>query len=214
MKAQSRTYIESLYATQATRDRYIAETELKEYVPVVDEDVARFLRTLLRMLRPARVLEIGTSIGYSTVSMANGVREYEGRIETIEFNSAVAAQAQENFARAGVSDVVTLLLGDAREVVPRVKPGVDFVFLDVDKRLYSELLPHCTRILRPGGVLVVEDTLFPVINLDAKWHRLIEPIDAFNRLLAAESDLESTILPIGDGVTIAVKRPQGEEVAA
>jgi predicted O-methyltransferase YrrM len=199
-------YIAGLYAGQESRDQYVQETELKEFIPVVDDDVARLLKLLLHLVRPTRVLEIGTSIGYSTTSMAQIVREYGGKIFTVEFDEQVAEQARKNFERAGVSDCIELLIGDAQEVVPQLETGFDFVFLDVDKRLYSKLLPNCVHLLRQGGILAAEDTLFPVIDLDPKWHYLIAPIEEFNRLVCANDELESTVLPIGDGVTIAVKR--------
>ena len=199
-------YITNLYAGQEDRDQYIEKTELQEFIPVVDDDVARLLKLLLRLVHPTRVLEVGTSIGYSTTSMAQVVRAYGGKIFTVEFDKQVAEQARQNFERAGVSDCIELLIGDAQEIVPQLETGFDFIFLDVDKRLYSKLLPNCVQLLRRGGVLAVEDTLFPVIDLAPKWHYLIAPIDEFNRLVCANDELESTVLPIGDGVTVAVKK--------
>jgi predicted O-methyltransferase YrrM len=199
-------YIASLYSGQEGRRKYMERTELKEFIPVVDDDVARLLKLLLRLVRPARVLEFGTSIGYSTASMAQVVGAYGGKISTIEFDEQVAEQARRNFERAGVSDCIELLVGDAQAIVPQLETGFDFIFLDLDKRLYSKLLPGCVHLLRRGGMLAAEDTLFPVIDLDPRWHCLIESIDEFNRLVCANDELESTILPVGDGVTVAVKR--------
>jgi predicted O-methyltransferase YrrM len=202
-------YIASLYLHQTTRSRYLNETELQEFIPVVDEDVARLLQLLLRLTGAQSVLEIGTSIGYSTVSMARVVKELHGRIVTIEYDEEVAQQARTNFERAGVSECIQLLVGDARVLIPELEDqSFDFIFLDVDKRLYPSLLPHCVRLLRDQGLLVAEDTLFPVIELDPKWHDLIPSIEEFNRLVVQHQELESTILPIGDGVTLAIKKPR------
>jgi len=199
-------YIAGLYAGQETRDKYVEKTELKEFIPVVDDDVARLLKLLLRLVCPKKVLEVGTSIGYSTTSMAQVVRAYGGKIFTVEFDKQVAEQARKNFEGAGVSNCIELLIGDAQEILPQLETGFDFIFLDVDKRLYSKLLPSCAHLLRSGGILAAEDTLFPVIDLDPKWHYLIAPVDEFNRLICTHDELESTILPIGDGVTIAVRK--------
>jgi predicted O-methyltransferase YrrM len=202
------TYITNLYAarTDLTQWQYARETELKEFIPTVDDDVARFLGVMLHLLRAKCVLEIGTSIGYSTVSMAQAVKAYQGRIVTVEYDEQVARQARLNFERIGVSDCIELLQGDAREILPQLSGEFDLVFLDVDKRLYAPLLADCLRLLRPGGVLIAEDTLFPVIELESKWHHLIAPIEEFNRAVVALRDVESTVLPIGDGVTLAVKK--------
>jgi caffeoyl-CoA O-methyltransferase len=201
------TYISELYSAKSelTRKQYTRATELKDFIPTVDDDVARFLKLLLHIIHARRVLEIGTSIGYSTTSMAQAIRPYQGKIVTIEYDEKVAQQARLNFERAGLSDCIELRLGDARQVLPQLTGEFDLVFLDVDKRIYAPLLDDCVRLLRPGGLLVAEDTLFPVIDLDAKWHDLIVPIEAFNQAVLNHPELESTLLPIGDGVTVAVK---------
>jgi len=203
-----RQYIEELYQhrTPLSRQVYEALTELSDFIPVVDNDVARCLQLLLRITKAQRVLEIGTSIGYSTTMMAQVMRENGGRITTIEFDEKVVKQAQINFERAGVADLIKIQIGDARVLVPQLQGTFDFIFQDVDKHLYPELFNDCVRLLKQGGLLVAEDTLFPVIDLDPKWHHLIAPIEEFNHLVVDCSKLESTILPVGDGVTIAIKK--------
>lgn len=79
------------------------------------------------------------------------------------------------------------------------------IFLDVDKRLYPVLLNHCIRILKSGGILIGDDALFPVMTLDSKWSDQITPIQEFNQLVVASPKLASTLLPVGDGMMIAVK---------
>ena len=165
-----------------------------------------FLGILLKISGAKNILEIGTSIGYSTISMANVIKNTNGMIKTIEFDEIVAKQAKENFERLGVSDYIEVVIGDAKKVLPSLDEQFDLIFLDVDKRLYEPLLNDCVRLLSENGVLVAEDTLFPVLDLDEKWHYLINPIEKFNQAVIDYENLESTILPIGDGVTIAVKK--------
>ena len=138
--------------------------------------------------------------------MATALKEWQGKVVTIEFDDQVARQAHLNFERAGVDTIIEQKTGDAREIMPQLSGEFDLIFLDVDKRLYAPLLTDCVRLLRRGGLLVAEDTLFPVLDLDPKWHYLIEPIETFNRLILEQPDLESTILPVGDGVTVALKK--------
>ncbi len=200
-------YIENLYSDkeEINRKRFQDETELKDFIPVVDDDVARFLKLIIKMARPKRILEIGTSIGYSTTTMAHAVKEFGGKITTIEFDEKVAKQAKENFIRSGVSDIIEIKVGDAKEILPKLNVKYDLIFQDVDKRLYPILFNDCLNLLNPGGMLIAEDTLFPVIDLDPKWHYLIPAIEEFNRLVKDCDQMNSTILPIGDGVTIAIK---------
>lgn len=200
-------YIKGLYEQNAelTRQEFVDKTQLKDFIPVIDDDVARFLKLIIQITKPKKILEIGTSIGYSTTSMAQIVKEYGGMITTIEYDEKVAAQAKLNFINAGVEDFIELKIGDAREIIPNIKEEFDLIFQDVDKKLYPLLFDDCLRILRLGGLLIAEDTLFPVLELEAKWHDLIKPIEQFNKLIVNCSELESTLLPIGDGVIIAVK---------
>jgi predicted O-methyltransferase YrrM len=201
-------YINGLYRQQdqLSQAEFIAQTQLKDFIPVVDDDVARFLKLLIRITRPQRVLEIGTSIGYSTVCMAQMLREYGGRLTTLEYDPVVAAQARQNFIRTGVADWIDLRVGDACQIVPTLAGPYDLIFQDVDKRLYPLLFDDCLRLLRSGGILVAEDTLFPVLDLDEKWRELIAPIRQFNAMVVGSPALQSTLLPIGDGVIVAVKR--------
>jgi predicted O-methyltransferase YrrM len=201
-------YIENLYKDkeELNRKKFQDETELKDFIPVVDDDVARFLKLIITISSSRDILEIGTSIGYSATSMAQILKKYKGHITTIEFDEAVAKQAKENFIKSGVADIIDIKIGDAKVIIPGLNKKYDLIFQDVDKRLYPVLFDDCIKLLKPGGILVADDTLFPVIDLDPKWHYLIPAIEEFNKLVMTDDRIESTILPIGDGVTIALKK--------
>lgn len=201
-------YIESLYSGKESlrRKDFVNKTGWKDFVPVVDDDAARFLQLILRMKKPENILEIGTSIGFSATSMALTAREYGGKITTIEFDRTAAEQAKINFGRSGVDDIIQIKFGDACQIVPGFSDdSFDLIFQDVDKRLYPVLLKDCIRILKTGGILIADDALFQAMELDPKWKDQVEPIRDFNRLIAAAPNLESTLLPIGDGMIVAVK---------
>ncbi len=204
-----RLYIESLYRSKTVlqRDNFISQTGWKEFIPLVDDDAARFLQLILQLKRPLKILEIGTSLGFSTTSMALAAQQYGGSIITIEFDADVAEQAQKNFRQTGVDDTIQLLRSDALQIVPNFPDAYfDMIFQDVDKRLYPVLLDDCVRILKSGGVLVGDDALFPVMALDEKWKDQIAPMREFNELVAASPQLDSMLLPVGDGMMVAVKR--------
>jgi predicted O-methyltransferase YrrM len=201
------SYINALYEKSGfNREKYVEAAEIKKFGTVVDEDVSRMLHVLARLTHAKKVLEIGTSIGYSTVSMANAIKDYDGKIITIEYDQRVAQQAIKNFERAGVAENIEMRIGDALEIVPRVQEEFDLIFQDVgDKRLYPILFDHCVRLLKPGGLLLAEDTLFPVMKMSTKWYPVVAHIQKFNEMVANCRSLESTILPIGDGLTVAVR---------
>jgi len=209
------SYIDTLYEKdEAFKKTYIGLTELKQFGTVVDSDVSRMMQLVLRLVRPQRILEIGTSIGYSTASMAEIVKEYGGRITTIERDEQSARQAMKNFRQTGVAEYIEVLVGDAREILPTLKGEYDLIFQDVgDKTLYPVLLDDLLALLRHGGVLLAEDSLFPVMELDeseesddGSWlKRAGESIEEFNTMVARSPYLRSTILPLGDGLTIGIK---------
>lgn len=203
-------YINGLYEKRGiNREKYIKSTELEKFGSIVDEDVSRTLQILFQLTRPQKVLEIGTSIGYSTVSMATIMREYGGKITTVEYDEKTAEQAVKNFKRMGVADVIEVKSGDAQEIIPQIEQDTfDAIFQDVgDKKLYSVLFDDCVRILRCGGLLLAEDTLFPVMDRFKKHHKKsVEAIHKFNQMVVDDPRLESTVLSIGDGLTVAIKK--------
>lgn len=204
-----RGYIEDLYGGRSAlrQKEFVSNTEWKDFVPVVEDDSARFLQLMLRMKKPEKILEIGTSIGFSATSMALTAREYGGKITTVEFDAAAAEQARRNFERSGVDDTVQIRFGDARRIIPGLPDSsFDLVFQDADKRLYPALLNDCIRVLKTGGIFIADDTLFPAMELDPKWDGQVEAVREFNRLVVDVPGLDSTLLPIGDGMTVAVKK--------
>lgn len=199
-------YIESLYKEKGVdRDKYIDETEFKDFIPVVDQDVSRMMQVLIKLLKPKHILEIGTSIGYSTVSFAKVVKEYGGKVTTIELDEKVAQQAIKNFEKEGVSQFIEVKIGDACKIIPQLNDKFDVIFQDVGgKELYPVLFNDCIRLLKTGGLLLSEDTLLQ-FKSTLKNTSYIEPLNEFNRMIVESEYLESTIIPIGDGLTVAVK---------
>lgn len=201
-------YIDSLYAKKAflRRENYTARMVLKEFIPTVDDETAQLLRLIIAAAKPRNILEIGTSVGYSTVSMALMAEEYGGHITTIEFDVKSADQAEESFLKAGVSPFITVMRGDAREILPALSGPYDLIFQDVDKRLYPLLLGDCVRLLPKGGLLLADDALFPVLGLDEKWRDQVKPVDEYNEHVMADSRLTSILLPVGDGIMVSLKK--------
>jgi predicted O-methyltransferase YrrM len=204
---EATSYINALYEKRGfSREGYIRATELQEFGTVVADDVSRMLYVLARLSRARRILEIGTSIGYSTISMANAIKGHNGKILTIENDQQMAQQAMRNFERVGVGQNIEVKIGDACEILPRMQEQFDLIFQDVgDKELYPLLFDDCICLLKTGGLLLAEDTLFPIMELGDEIAHFVAPIQKFNEMVAECSFLESTILPIGDGLTIAVK---------
>ena len=198
-------YIEEIYQerNKPSAKEYIEKAGLEG--PIIEDEIARLFKLLLKITRPKKILEIGMNIGFSTTSMALAVKEFGGMVTTLEMDPEVVEVARKSFEREGVSDSIEIVIGDAYDILPDIKSeSYDVVFQDSTKRGYPLMLNDCLRILKKGGLLLVDDTLWPVTRSEEEWNESFEGIDKFNRMLV-ESEVESTILPLGEGCTIAVK---------
>jgi caffeoyl-CoA O-methyltransferase len=133
----------------------------REGIPIVGPVVGRLLEILVRAAGARRVLELGCATGYSAIFLARGLSGGGGKVVTVEKSAAMAERAATNFVTAGVSQSVEILQGEAVAVLEGLDGPMDFVFLDIDKEAYLETLPACRRLLRPGGLLVADNTAFP-----------------------------------------------------
>lgn len=189
----------------------IARDGVAQGLPLVDAEVGALLAVLVAATGASRVLEIGTAIGYSGVWLARGLPA-GGMLLTIEQDPARAAEAKENFARAGLADRASVIAGDANLKLAKVAGPFDLIFQDGDKRLYLPTLDRLVALLRPGGLLVTDNVLWDgevVPGYSASPRRDVEDTRAiaeYNERLAAHPRLTTSIVPLRDGVSISVKR--------
>ena len=151
-------YINSLERSRGTLLSELASKARKERVPVIREETASFLISLVEAKRPAAILEVGTAVGYSTLLMAGAMPE-NCRITTIEKYEKRIPEALENFERAGESERITLLPGDAGEILKKLTGPYDFIFMDAAKGQYLVWLPEIMRLMVPGSMLVSDHVL-------------------------------------------------------
>lgn len=182
------------------------EAFAKEYdVPISQPETMKLLEVLIRLGRIETVLEIGCAIGYSAIGMAMaGAKE----ITTVEISDDAARVAQENFQKAGLSDKITLHHGDAKEVLPTLNGQYDMVFLDAAKAQYGNFFPHCLRLLKPGGLLVSDNVLYKGMTAtdELVQHRkitIVKRLRQYLEMLSAMPELETSVLPVGDGVALS-----------
>lgn len=178
------------------------EATRQDVQPSIGEEVGRFLAVLVRLIRAGRVLELGTSLGYSTVWLAQAIRATGGTVTSIERDERLYIATQQNVSASGLSDFVELILGDASAVLNRLTGPYDMILQDCDKAFYPRLLGRCVELTRRHGVIVADDTLFKPRGIE---ERFSAPVHEYNEMVFADSRLYSTILPIGDGITVSVK---------
>lgn len=208
-----RTYINSLNPGNTELLEDIEREAMASYVPIIRREMQSFLKFLLMSFQPYRILEVGTAIGFSALLMS----EYapEGcQITTIENYEKRIPIARENFIRAKKEKQITLLFGDAMEILKGLKEteSFDFIFLDAAKGQYLSYLPEVVRLLSPGGILLSDNVLQDGDIIESRFavERRNRTIHARMReylyQLTHREDLTTSILPLGDGVTVSVKR--------
>jgi predicted O-methyltransferase YrrM len=198
-----------LYSMLPKRDEVLVEMEeyaSKHDVPIVGPAVGRVLQQLALMINAKTVFELGSAIGYSTVWWARAVGE-KGRVIYTDGDARNAERARGYFDRAGISSRVTLHTGDALEVLSEQKQQFDIIFNDVDKEDYPRVLRLVASSLRKGGLFITDNVLWSgrVAEKDPKTAQT-KAILEFNRQLYNSADFFTTILPIRDGLAVALKK--------
>ena len=167
----------------------------------------RLLKMLVQMIRPKTILEVGTFSGYSAISMAEGLPD-DGRLYTFEINDEMEDFTRPWIEGSAVADKIEFIIGDALTEAPKLGITFDMAFIDGDKRTYCECYEMVMGILRPGGFILADNTLWDGHITDSAYDHdhQTQGIRAFNDHIAADSRVEQVILPLRDGLTLIRKR--------
>ncbi len=198
-----------LYELLPARDEVLSEMEKeagKYDIPIVGPAVGRVFYQLAQMMGAKTVFELGSAIGYSTIWWARAVGD-GGRVYYTDSDPKNAAKAKKYFERAGVAPRITILTGDALELLSEHKEPFDIVFNDVDKEDYPRVFRLAAPRVRKGGLFVTDNVLWSGrVAQDVPAEPTTKAILEFNRLLYGSPDFFTTILPIRDGVAVALKK--------
>lgn len=202
-------YINSL---DAGNPAYLDELEayaIKTQVPIIRKEMQSFMKTMLVMNKPKQILEVGTAIGFSALLMSEFT---DGHITTIENYDKRIPIARDNFKKYHKEDQITLLEGDAMEVLKILDGPYDFIFMDAAKGQYIHYLPEIMRLLSPGGVLISDNVMqdgdiieskYAVTRRDRTIHKRMRE---YLYTLKHHEELETSILTLGDGVAVSVRK--------
>ena len=210
------TYINSLDTGNTEILDEIEREALETYVPIVRKEMQSFLKLILSIKRPARILEVGTAVGFSAILMA----EYNPipcEITTIENYEKRIPIAKQNFVRAGKEKQITLLEGDAADILKELREPFDFIFMDAAKGQYIHYMPEAVRLLSDGGILMSDNVLQDGDIIESRF-----AVERRNRTIHSRmrdylyelkhSDvLETSIIPLGDGVALSIKKKKEEK---
>ncbi len=171
----------------------------------------RLLKMIVRMVNPANILEIGTFSGYSAICMAEGLSE-GGMVYTYEVNDELEDFTRPWIEGSDVADKIRFIIGDALVEAPKLGIEFDLAFIDGDKRTYHEAYERVLSMLRPGGFILADNTLWDghVLEKPRSCDRQTAGIEDFNDFVARDSRVEKVLLPLRDGLTIIRKKPASQ----
>ncbi len=204
-------YINSLNCGNSDICNTIEKEAIADEVPIIRKEMGNLLKVLLQLVQPERILEVGTAVGYSSILMSENMPE-KCTITTIENYDKRIPVARNNFKRAGKEDVITLIEGDALEVLKTLEGPYDFIFMDAAKGQYINYLPDVKRVLRKGGLLISDNILQEGEIVESRYavtrrNRTIHTrIREYVYELTHSEDFVTSIVPIGDGITLSVKQ--------
>lgn len=204
------TYINSLDTGNGVFLNELRRQAIADYVPIIRQETERLLKVLLQMKQPEHILEVGTAVGYSALVMAANMPA-DAHITTIEKYEKRIPIARENFKRAGMEKRITLLEGDAMEILKGLDGSYDFIFMDAAKGQYLNFFPEILRLLSVGGVLISDNVLQDGDIIESRYMvtRRNRTIHARMReylyTLTHQKGLETAVIPIGDGITVSTR---------
>ena len=205
------TYIRSLEVPESAVIEAIEQEALRDRVPIIRKEMQSFLKVLLMIKRPMRILEVGAAVGFSSILMSEYMPE-GGHITTIENYDKRIPIARANFKRAGKEEQIDLIEGDALEVMHGLEGPYDLIFVDAAKGQYIHYLPEVMRLLGTDGVLVSDNVLQEGDIIESRFavERRNRTIHSRMREYLYElkhyDQLQTSIIPLGDGVALSVKR--------
>ena len=205
------TYIHSLESSESEIIEAIEQEALDTFVPIIRKETQSFLKVLLMMNKPKRILEVGTAVCFSAILMSEYMPQ-DAHITTIENYEKRIPIARQYFKRAGKEDKITLIQGDALEVMKELSGPYDFIFMDAAKGQYIHYMPEVLRLLSKGGVLMSDNVLQDGDIIESRFavERRNRTIHSRMREFLYElkhlEQLQTSILPLGDGVALSIKK--------
>ena len=207
-------YVDFMNSLEREEYPYLEELEkfaLETEVPIIRKEMQSFLKTLITMNKPRRILEVGTAIGFSALLMSEYMPT-DGHITTIEKYEKRIPLAKENFRKNGKADKITLIEGDAAQVLAELEGEFDLICMDAAKGQYIHFLPDILRLLKTGGVLLSDNVLQDGEIIESRYAVTRRNRTIHGRMreylyeLKNHEMLQTSILPVGDGITLSVKK--------
>ncbi len=206
--AAQKNYLTSLLSEQDPLIQEIEKFAEENKIPILLREAAEFIEQIVTIHRPKNVLEIGMAVGYSSIRIARRLKD-NAKIDTLEISIQNISKAKEFITKSGQDSKINIIEGDALLLMPQMDKKYDLIFLDADKEDYEKLFYYSLVLLKKRGVIIVDNLLwhgFPASrDVPPSYKNSTEYIRKFNKLFVSQRALDTTILPIGDGIGLGIK---------
>ncbi|MFO7888568.1 MAG: O-methyltransferase [Eubacteriales bacterium] len=208
-------YIKSLVEEEKQIADFRKKCE-KRKLPIIHEEVANFIKVILHLHKPLKILELGTAVGFSSFFMAKIIDDDRLVIKTVERRNTFIQEASDNLNQYKYKGEIEILPGDALEVLKNLEEKFDLVFIDAAKSKYLDFLPYCFKLLKKDGIIISDNVLYKgmIANEDLVKRRqktIVRKMRKYLKTINNHKSLESSVLPLGDGVAITIKRGESYE---
>ncbi len=184
----------------------IKQKALEEHIPIIMDDTLEVVDKILKEIKPQKILEIGTAVGYSAMCFSEYLQE-NGTIDTIERDKQRVEEAKTNIEKVGVSNKINIYEGDAVEILPTLNEKYDAIFIDAAKGKYPFFLKEALRMLKPNGVILADNILYKgYVMSDYNKHKqrtAVRNLREYIKEVTEDPNLETEILEVGDGLAIS-----------
>ncbi|MDT8718129.1 O-methyltransferase [Clostridium sp. 19966] len=203
-------YIQSLIPEHEGQLKELEQYALENAVPIIHKEVANFLKFMINMKKPVKILELGTAIGYSSIIMSLSSKNIE-RIDTIERDEKMIKLAEENIKKADKQNIINVIQGDCIEVLEKLEDKYDLIFMDAGKGHYNHFLPNCLRVMKHDGIIIADNALYKgmVASKDLVIRRkitIVKRMKQYLNMISKDNDLITSVIPMGDGIAITKRR--------
>lgn len=191
---------------------------VENHVPIIQKEVANFLKLMINMKKPKRILELGTAIGYSSILMGSYLnKDYE--IITIERSEEMIKIAEENIKKYGFDNNISILKGECEEALKNLcdqeVEAFDMIFMDAGKGHYNHFLPYCLKLLKKDGIIIADNVLFRgmVATNDLVKRRkitIVKRMRKYLEMVSENEELTTSVIPMGDGIAVTMRRDSCE----
>ncbi len=183
----------------------IKKKALEDHIPIIMDDTLEIVANILKEIKPTKILEIGTAVGYSAICFSNYL-EKNGIIDTIERDEERVKEAKENIKRLELDDKIKIYSGDAVEILPTLDGAYDMVFIDAAKGKYPFFLQQAERLLKPQGVIIADNVLYKgYVMSDYNKHKqrtAVRNLREYIKEVTEDPNMETQILEVGDGLAV------------